>query len=57
MRTIDWKRMARSWWGRLLIGAFIGGIVVAFANIDNALIFVGGMIVGALIVFLLGEWK
>lgn len=57
MRTIDWKRMARSWWGRLLIGAFIGGIVVAFANIDSALIFVGGMIVGALVVFLLGEWK
>jgi hypothetical protein len=49
--------MARSWWGRLLIGGFIGGIVVTFASIDSALIFAGGIILGALIVFLLGEWK
>lgn len=57
MRTLDWKRMARSWWGRLLIGAFIGGLLVTFSGIDDALIFFGGMILGGLIIFLLGEWK
>jgi hypothetical protein len=49
--------MARSWWGRLLIGAFIGGLLVTFSGIDDALIFFGGMILGGLVIFLLGEWK
>lgn len=57
MGTVDWKKLARSWWGRLLIGAFIGGMVTAFANIDSGVIFVGGMVVGAVAVYLLGMWE
>jgi hypothetical protein len=49
--------MARSWWGRLLIGAFIGGLVTSWASIDNATVFIGGMVVGALVVFFLGQWE
>ena len=57
MRNIQWKNMARSWWGRLLAGGFVGGIVVAFAGIDEPLWFLGGMMVGAAFVYFLGMWE
>ncbi len=57
MRKIQWKNMARSWWGRLLVGGFIGGIVVAFAGIDEPLWFIGGMMIGAAFVYFLGMWE
>ena len=54
MRNIQWKKMARSWWGRLLVGAFIGGLLVAFAGIQEPVWFLGGMLVGAAVLYFLG---
>lgn len=50
-----WKRFVRSWWGRMLIGAAIGGFIVAFVGIQEPAIFVMGMIVGAALLFFLGR--
>jgi hypothetical protein len=55
MRTIDWKKLAQSWWGRSLMGAFIGGLLVAFSGVDNPTVFLGGMVLGALVLFFLGR--
>jgi hypothetical protein len=55
MRTIDWKRLVKSWWGRSLMGAFIGGLLVAFSGIQDGTVFLGGMIAGALVLFFLGR--
>jgi hypothetical protein len=57
MRSISWKKIARSWWGRMLIGAFIGGLLVAFANIREPVMFIGGMFVGAFAMYFLGMWE
>jgi hypothetical protein len=57
MRKWSWEKIIRSWWGRSLAGAFIGGLLVAFANVSTPAIFVLGMVVGALALFLLGRLK
>jgi hypothetical protein len=55
MRKFSWGKVIRSWWGRTLIGAFIGGVLMAWVSIqDPSLIFVG-MVVGALALFFLGR--
>lgn len=48
-------RMLRSWWGRSLAGAFIGGLVVAFAGIEEPAWFLVGMAVGALALYAVGR--
>ena len=50
-----WKKFARSWWGRMLIGAFMGALIVAFVNVQDPAIFLIGMIIGALALFFLGR--
>ncbi len=57
MRNIPWRKMVRSWWGRLLIGAFIGGLLVAFSGIDEPIWFLGGMLAGAAALYFLGMWE
>jgi hypothetical protein len=57
MRKITWEKIIRSWWGRSLAGAFIGGLLVAFANVNTPAIFVLGMIAGAVTLFLLGRLR
>ena len=57
MRTFSWKKIVRSWWGRMLIGAFIGGLLVAFANIQDPAWFIGGIFVGAFAMYFLGLWE
>ena len=55
MNKIPWGKMVRSWWGRIIIGAFIGGILMAWVSIEEpALVFVG-MIGGAVALFFLGR--
>jgi hypothetical protein len=53
----SWKKLLRSWWGRSLAGAFVGGLLVAFSGIDQPSVFVIGMLLGALTLFLLGLWE
>ncbi len=50
-----WKKVSRSWWGRIVIGALIGGFIVAFVGVQDPVIFVVGMILGAGLVFFLGR--
>jgi hypothetical protein len=57
LRKISWDKIIRSWWGRSLAGAFIGGLLVAFANVNTPAIFLLGMIAGALTLFLLGRLR
>jgi hypothetical protein len=57
LRKISWDKIIRSWWGRSLAGAFIGGLLVAFANVNTPAIFLFGMIAGALTLFLLGRLR
>ena len=57
MRNIPWRKIVRSWWGRLLIGAFIGGLLVAFSGIDEPIWFIGGMLAGAAALYFLGMWE
>ena len=57
MRKITWEKIIRSWWGRSLAGALIGGLLVAFANVNTPAIFVFGMIAGAVTLFLLGRLR
>ena len=55
MRKFSWIKVIRSWWGRIIIGAFIGGVLMAWVSIqDPSMIFVG-MVVGALALFFLGR--
>lgn len=54
---ISWKKVMRSWWGRSLAGAFVGGLLVAFSGIEQPLVFLLGMLVGAVALFLLGLWE
>jgi hypothetical protein len=53
MRNI--QKWAKSWWGRCLIGAFIGGLLVAFSGLNDPTAFVWGMALGALAMFFLGR--
>jgi hypothetical protein len=57
MRNIPWKKMIQSWWGRLLIGAFFGALLVGFSGIEEPAVFFGGMVVGALVLFFLGRLR
>ena len=50
-----WKKFARSWYGRMLIGALIGGFCVAFVGLEDPIIFFGAMLVGAVALFFLGR--
>ena len=54
---ISWKKIIQSWWGRSLAGAFVGGLLVAFSGIEQPSVFVIGMLLGALALFLLGLWE
>ena len=47
--------MLQSWWGRSLAGAFIGGLLVAFSGIESPVVFLFGMLAGALLLFFLGR--
>jgi hypothetical protein len=57
LRKLSWEKIIRSWWGRSLAGAFIGGLLVAFANVTTPAIFLIGMIAGAVTLFLLGRLR
>ncbi|MCC6191580.1 MAG: hypothetical protein IT318_21345 [Anaerolineales bacterium] len=57
MERITWKKIIRSWWGRSLAGAFVGGLLVAFSGLDQPAVFILGMLVGAVALFLLGRWE
>ena len=50
-------RILRSWWGRSIAGALVGGLLVAFSGIDSAPAFAIGMAAGAIILFFLGQLK
>ena len=54
-RKIAWGKIFRSWWGRSIAGAFLGGLLVAFANINSGPVFLIGMAAGAVTLFLLGR--
>ena len=54
-RKISWGKIIRSWWGRSIAGAFLGGLLVAFAQINSPAIFFIGMAAGAIALFLLGR--
>ena len=54
-RKIAWGKIIRSWWGRSIAGAFLGGLLVAFANINTPGVFLFGMAAGAIALFLLGR--
>lgn len=54
-KSNKYVKMLRSWWGRSLAGAFIGGLVVAFAGIDEPVWFFAGMAAGALILYVVGR--
>lgn len=43
--------------GKIILGAGLGGLVIAFANIQDPAMFVGGMVVGVVIVFALGQLR
>ena len=55
MRINKYTKWLRSWWGRSLAGAFVGGLLVAFAGINEPGWFVVGMILGALALYFLGR--
>ena len=54
-KSNKYVRILRSWWGRSLAGAFIGGLVVAFAGIEEPAWFLVGMFVGALALYAVGR--
>ena len=54
-RKISWSKIIRSWWGRSIAGAFLGGLLVAFAQINSPAVFFFGMAAGAIALFLLGR--
>jgi len=55
MPKLSWKKMLQSWWGRSIAGAFLGGLLVAFSGVNEPAIFLIGMAVGAVALFLLGR--
>jgi hypothetical protein len=56
-RKSVWKQIMQSWWGRMLAGAFVGGLLVAFSGLDDPVVFLLGMLAGALALFFLGRWE
>lgn len=56
-RNNRYVKLIRSWWGRSLAGAFLGGLLVAWSGVDDPLVFFVGMGVGALGLFFLGRLK
>jgi hypothetical protein len=52
-----WDKIIRSWWGRSLFGAFIGGLLVAMAQVNSGPAFLLGMIIGATALFFLGRLR
>jgi hypothetical protein len=57
MRKISWMKIIRSWWGRMLIGAFMGGVLMAWMTIEDPKLVFLGMAAGALTLFFLGRLK
>jgi hypothetical protein len=43
--------------GKVILGAGLGGLVVAFASIQDPVIFIAGMIIGVVAVFALGQLR
>ncbi len=43
--------------GKVIVGAGLGGLVVAFASIQDPVIFIAGMIIGVVTVFALGQLR
>ena len=41
--------------GKLILGAGLGGLIVAFANIQDPVVFFAGMVIGVVVVFALGR--
>jgi hypothetical protein len=54
-RKLSWNKIIRSWWGRSIAGALLGGLLVAMFNIDSPGVFIFGMIGGGVALFLLGR--
>jgi hypothetical protein len=57
MRKISWGKIIRSWWGRMLIGAFMGGVLMAWMTIEDPKLIFVGMALGALTLFFLGRLR
>jgi len=55
MNRVTWKKIIQSWWGRSLAGAFIGALLVSFSGLTDLGVFVLGMAVGAVALYLLGR--
>ncbi len=55
MNKISWGKIVRSWWGRIIIGAFVGGILMAWVSIEDPRLVFLGMAGGALLLFFLGR--
>ena len=57
MRNMNslWKKFVRTWWGRMIIGALIGGFGVLFVGVQDPAVFFLGMILGAAALFFLGR--
>ncbi len=55
MRKIQWGKILRSWWGRMILGAFIGGIFMAWVSIEDPRLMFVGMVIGAGALFFLGR--
>lgn len=51
------KKFFQTGWGRALAGAFVGGLLVAFSGISEPLVFLIGMLAGAVALFVLGLWE
>lgn len=51
------KNFFQTGWGRALAGAFVGGLLVAFSGITEPVVFVLGMVTGAVALFVLGLWE
>lgn len=41
--------------GKVILGAGLGGLIVAFANIQDPVVFFAGMVIGVVVVFALGQ--
>ncbi len=55
MRKISWGKIIRSWWGRMILGAFMGGILMAWMTIEDPRLIFLGMAIGATALFFLGR--
>jgi hypothetical protein len=55
MQANKFTKYLRTWWGRSLAGAFVGGLLVAFSGIDDPAWFLAVMAAGALVMYFLGR--